>query len=134
MQEPKVNIQSDGNNEQIVRTGSAAPIRENLQVTLQGIITSPKTFYELRGHMHEKDKCNVQFSYLDLRVNLRCDERDFNGHEVSGKMIPNPTLVAIGINQERFYSMTDLQKKLKFLRLYFKELDQYNTLINLPRS
>lgn len=126
----QIHIDGTNVNEVVIRHGEAPEIHEPVRVSLNGSIEAPREFFRKRYELHEAKDTHVIYSKDKLFVELRCNEKEFDGATIRGELKENEEIKSLGINQEKTFTHADLLKKLKFMRRYFKEIDGYNVLID----
>ncbi len=116
-------IVENGIKELVIREGEAEILREPKIVTLKGTIGSPAEYFAKRKDINPL-KCNVVFSYINMKIVLVVEETDHFGTTVIGQAVLNPDLVKFGINSSKIWIKNDLKTFLKMNRAFFKESDE----------
>lgn len=98
------------------------PLIKPNKVHLSGTIDAPSRFYAKRKALHSADKCHVLVDRTAGTIILVVDEQYANdNYNIMGKIIPNPDLVAFGINQQKMFGIKELMQLLKFNRIHFSD-------------
>lgn len=111
--------------------GAAAPIEVKSPVNLSGTIDSVMDFeLKRRGLFCVPSDCHVIINTANRSVVFVTNEQDRVKHTVTGKMIPNPVIEELGINQERNYNMMQLLKILKLRGALFASRSDHAAIID----
>ena len=125
----------EGIREIIIREGDALTIREKLKVEVSGNIKAPADFFLNRKELLDEKKCHVTYSKTDTRIVLTTDENNYYGSRITGSLLLNPELVALGINKNKIYTPQELSQLLKMSRFFFADSDNCMTIVeNLSKA
>lgn len=125
--ENELNLNVTGNDKGVVTIlhGDALPLREKEIVTITGTIKAPGIFIAKRAAHHEKEKVHVLYSIEDQKITLECDEDDYYGTTIIGKLESNKALTEFGINSKAVkYTVKSLISFLKLRKFYFADQDE----------
>lgn len=121
-----------GKTEIVVREGQAELIREKKVISINGIISAPREFFENRHgehDHHEADKAHVLFSKQENKITLILNENSHWAKTITGVLKTNPELDSFRINKDATYSIKELSDFLKMRKFYFKEREEATKII-----
>ena len=128
--------------EVVIRHGEALPVREPQKISLSGDINTPREFYEKRanlfshnsteGHSYDSNETNVVIDKKKGTVILTVNEASYFSDTIIGKLVQNPILAKLNINDDRFQGFlpAELAKVLRMHKSMFTSAEFFNTLIN----
>lgn len=107
----------------VIREGAAPRLLDEVQpakTILEGVISSPRNFYEKRKELHDPNKCHVTFDRTLGVINLIVDEQYHEtNYTIKGKIQENPDLRLFHINTNKMFGIKELMSLLKFNRIHF---------------
>lgn len=122
MEEIKVNVVAD-NNEIVIRTGQALPLKEPTSVNMLGFINSVSEYLKKRIKGINQKECFIEV-YEKGVIKLIVSEHSAYKDEISGTILLNQDYQEFGINDpERKYSLRQLADFIKMRRIFFDDKD-----------
>lgn len=115
--------------ELIVREGVALPQQPPRKVLLNGVISSPGDFAQMRKDTYDKLKSNVVANYTNRKITLTVNEADEYASIVTGTLELHPELNKLKINSEQWYDEKTLLKLLNFYGSWFKDRSAHTNLL-----
>ncbi len=114
----------------VQRTDEKKKIHYSKAVVISGTISAPGNFIQKRKDQDKKERCNVQYSYLERYITLTTNEKFAElGYEIEGKLTKNPIIDQLAINTNKIFSIAELTKHLRFNSLYFSSKEQHGKII-----
>lgn len=118
----KVFYSQENSNEMVLRISDAIPIEIPVGLKIVGAIDGPYKFWEKRKNDHNPQKCHVVYDKIEGKISLYINETSAKeGHVITGKVMPNPELIAMFINSNKEFSCKELMEHLKMNRVMFED-------------
>lgn len=115
----------------IHRTDDAKIVHKHTSVQINGVISAPGNFIEVRKEQDKYDRSHITYSYRDLCITLTTRENlDTLGTTVTGKLIKNPDLDKLYLNSQKVLTSKELTQLLKFNRVFFADKDENGTIVS----
>lgn len=106
-------------NEITIREGAAMKLREPIKVNIEGTIDAPARWLERRFGL-DAQKCHVIVNRDKMVITLQCDENDYYGTCVEGKLSLSSEFRRFGINEGEYRTHFELAELIKMNRSYFE--------------
>jgi hypothetical protein len=113
----------------IIRHGEAERIYDPEQVVLEGIITVPSEYYQKR-----KDQCPAKVTHVIFDKEAKfiklvvTDYWKFKSL-ITGRLTKHKFLKSLEINSTKHYSITELQKVLRYAKRFFADPEKHKSFI-----
>lgn len=103
-----------------IRKGDALPVREPEKVCISGTIDAPARWLERRVDTLDQKACYIVVDSEAMTITLRCDEKDYYGTQICGKLTISPEFELFGINKGEYKTHFELAELIKMNRTYFE--------------
>jgi len=116
---------------QTLPTPHLETLHEVESVNLEGTISAPANWYTKRKAQTDNLKSNVTYNFREREITLVTKE-DFSnlGYSITGKLIINPAIKMLGINEEKTFFVGELVKHLRKNKFYFAEESEWKKIID----
>ncbi len=133
MENVTIKVEPTEKGEVVIRTGAAPKIERRKAIVIDSVdIAAPLKFWEKRKSHYRESTSGISFSYrkgiITLKAPYNIDEVDTD--EVIGKMVLNPELVGLKINEGNYVTFQELHEQLRWMKLMFVENNQYTAIIS----
>lgn len=128
------------------RKDDAVKVHYETAVALSGTISAPRKFLEERGvedkkrntegmgpdkeAQQEVKRSHVLYNYRDLYIHFKGIENHPLSYGINGKLVINPDLTGLLINQKKYFSSKELSQHIRFNRLHFLSKEENLALVN----
>lgn len=120
MSNQKIEIQSNGNAELIIREGKAPEIHEPRNLIVNGILDSPSRYLRKRVKAFPETQCHVIINREKLTIQLVSDERNHVQTVITGSLQIHPDFKKLGINSGEYLTAFELADLFKMNRSLFE--------------
>ena len=110
----------DAVNEYIIREGKALELKEPVKVAICGNIDAPQRFLSQRKDCINQKNAYVIVNRENMTIKLKCDENNFYGSEVTGKMELSQEYLHFGINNGKYITNFEMAELIKMNRSFFE--------------
>lgn len=106
--------------ELIVREGKALPLKEPVKVDIIGTIDAPARWLEKRSGIISEKRSHVLVDRDTMSIKLKCEEEDYYGATVEGRLMLSEEYKRFGINSGEYRTHFELAELIKMNRSYFE--------------
>lgn len=103
-----------------IREGKALPVHEPERVCISGTIDAPARWLERRVDTLNQKACHVVVDRDAMTITLQCDENNYYGTQICGKLTISPEFELFGINKGEYKTHFELAELIKMNRTYFE--------------
>lgn len=127
--EQTITVQVTEGKELTLRQGEALKLYDPEQIKLDGIITVPSEFY-----LKRKDQCLPPFTHVIFDkeskvIQLVVEDKSKFQTVVTGKLKRHKFLSSLEINSTKSYSISELQKVLRYAKRFFADPEKHKDFI-----
>lgn len=135
-QEFQKELMESGKSQQVVWLEGKAPEQHNDQpVDITGTISAPRIFIEGREGEFYPKTAHALVSITEGRIKLVVNEhRVDEKYTITGKIEEGKLFKELGINTEKSYDPSELSKKLRLLRSFFKSAGDHTKIVTELRN
>lgn len=103
-----------------IRQGTALKLHEPEVVMISGTIDAPARWIEKRVDQTEQEKCHVLVKRDEMSIAMNCDENNYYGAIIQGRLQLSEEYRRFGINSGEYRTHFELAELIKMNRSYFE--------------